>query len=528
MNWINRLFSRRRIYGDLSEEIQEHLAEKVDELVAGGMSREEAAHAAWREFGNATLIEERGREVWQWPSIENIFIDVRYGLRQLRRSPGFTTVAVLTLALGIGANTAIFSVLNALVLRTLPVQDPSRLVQIYTADREHSWAGITVPQIEEIEHLQGVFTGVFGRVYPNNSYVEERGTIWPINLGYVTGQYYSVLGVRPVLGRLISPADVGLSQGTATPVAVLGYELWQRRYAGSRNIVGRTILIAKMPFTIIGVTPKGFFGEQVGFSLDVTIPITEKPGRSGSLQKVLRCQFAIGRLRDGVSLQQARAQLEALWPAIRSHTIPTSPQTEAQGGPVQLRVLPYPENGFSFLRERFSEPLYVLVAIAALILLITCVNLASLLFARAAARQQELSIRIALGAGRCQLMRQLVAESLVLSVCGASAGVGFAYQASGWLVRFWNHIPFNPVTTLDVTPDVRVLGFATGIALLTGNSLWLGARHVRFGPSASKLCARSFARVGQRFQAVRQGAHWCAGGPLARSGHSWRTPGAQL
>jgi len=426
-------------------------------------------------------------------------------VRRLRKNPGFTAVAVVTLALGIGANTTIFSVLNALVLRSLPVRDPSRLVQIYTA-RHGRWAGITVAQIEEIERLQKVLSGVFGRVYPNNSYVEAGGTLWPINLGYVTGQYYSVLGVLPLFGRLISPADVGLPEGAPTPVAVLSYEFWQRRYAGGRNIIGRTLLIAKVPFTVIGVTPEGFFGEQVGFSLDVTIPITEKPGRSADPQEVLRCQYAIGRLRDGIGIEQARAQLERLWPAIRSETATATagPHDSEQGRALDLEVLPYPENGFSFLRERFSKPLSVLVAIAALILLIACVNLANLLLARAFARRQVIAIRVALGAGRRLLIRQLLTESMLLSGCGAGVGLGFAYRASGWLVRFWAHIPFNPVTALNVAPDLRVLGFATGIALLTGilfglAPAWYASQQPPTSPmqEASRASGKGFRRFGK-------------------------------
>lgn len=225
-------------------------------------------------MSSITFRETRGRSF-----VEGTIQNLRYGLRQLRRSPGFTAVALLTLALGIGANTAIFSVLNALVLRPLPVYEPSRLVAIYRLNRDGQWAGITVSQIEDLRRNQNVLSGLYGRVYPNNSYVEAEGAIWPVNVGYVTGSYYSVLGVTSALGRLLEPDDVGLSAGSRTPVAVLSYDFWERRYSGRRDVIGNNIVIAGKRFTVIGVTPKGFFGEQVGFSLDVTLPITEQPGR---------------------------------------------------------------------------------------------------------------------------------------------------------------------------------------------------------------------------------------------------------
>ena len=223
--------------------------------------------------------------------------DLKRAFRILRKDKHFFTFAVLTLALCIGANTAVFGVVNAIILRDLPVREPWRLAGFYRVDRSGQSAGITVSQIQEIKRQQRVFTGVFGRIYPNNSNVDIEGTVWPINLGYVTGEYYSVLGVNPVLGRLITPDDVGLSGGAPSPVAVISYDFWRRRYAGDSHIIGHSVLIAKIPFTIIGVTPKGFFGEQVGFSLDVSIPVTEIPGRAAGSQPTLRCQYAVGRLR---------------------------------------------------------------------------------------------------------------------------------------------------------------------------------------------------------------------------------------
>jgi predicted permease len=396
--------------------------------------------------------------------------DLKCAFRILRKDKHFFTFAVLTLALCIGANTAVFGVVNAIILRDLPVREPWRLAGFYRVDRSGQSAGITVSQIQEIKRQQRVFTGVFGRIYPNNSNVDIEGTVWPINLGYVTGEYYSVLGVNPVLGRLITPDDVGLSGGAPSPVAVISYDFWRRRYAGDSHIIGHSVLIAKIPFTIIGVTPKGFFGEQVGFSLDVSIPVTEIPGRAAGSQPTLRCQYAVGRLREGVSLEQARAQLETIWQEVRAATVlpALTPQQRDDFLSQDLRVEPYPRNGFSYLRDQFSEPLYILTGISSLILLIGCVNLATLLLARASGRRQEMSIRLALGASPWRLIQQLLTESVLLSICGGALSLGLSYWASRWLVGFWSHIAFNPPTVIDTRPDIRVLGFAMAAALFTG------------------------------------------------------------
>jgi putative ABC transport system permease protein len=401
----------------------------------------------------------------------SFWLDIRYGMRKLAKAPGFTGMAVLTVALGIGASTALFGVLNSLVLRELPVHDPGRLVSFYTTHQNGRWAGITVLQLKVLEEQQKVFTGFFGRSYPDNSNVEIDGNIWPINLGKVTGQYYSVLGVKPALGRLITPDDDGISYGSSSAVAVISYQLWQRLFTGKQDIIGRTILVSKKPFTIIGVTPKSFFGEQVGFSLDVTIPITETPGAPPmNSSRAPWCQYGVGRLRPGVNLDQARAALEAVWPGVRAAAIPIGLTSEQLGAMLaeQIRVEPYPKTGYSYLRDQFSKPLYVLIGVSALILLIACVNLALLLLARSSTRLQEVSVRIALGASRWRVVRQLLTESVIISVSGAMLGIGLATWASSWLVSFWRQIPFNPPTVIDLGPNLNVLFFAAIVAILTG------------------------------------------------------------
>jgi predicted permease len=525
---IKTLLRRRRLDRDLEEELGFHLAMRQERYEASGQTSEDAAMAARRRFGNVTGLKEACREAWTFSWLENLAQDVRYGLRQLRRSPGFAAVAVITLALGIGANTAIFSVLNALALRPLAVPAPSHLVEFYTAHSASGWSGITIPRLEKIAHHESVFTGAFGEDYPNNSYVEVNGATCRINLGYVTGKYYSVLGVRPLLGRLIAPDDVGLSQGIPTPVAVLGYEFWSRHFGGSKDVIGKNISVAGKPFTVIGVSPKCFFGILVGFSVDVTIPVTEEPGPKTVPRGPLWVRYAVARLRKGVTVTQARAQLETLWPAIRSETV-----VNARSHTLQLLVKQFPPDGESYLRQRFRKPLYVVVAIAGLSLLISCVNLASMLFARGSAREREMAIRAALGAGRGRLMRQLLTESLLLAAGGAALGCAFADRAGGLLVAFWRHIPFNPVTVLNVSPDLRVLGFATVVTLVTAVLFGLGpAWYASHRPPAGAMqdvargSGRRFHRSGKVLivgQVALSVVLVMAGGLLVRSFEKLRT-----
>ncbi len=508
MGWLKRIGSiihSRQSERNLYDELQHHIELKTQENIEAGMPPDEARYAALRSFGGVEQKKELCRDADRLRWVEDLIQDVRYGLRQLRRNPGFTAVAVLTLALGIGANTAIFSVLNALVLRPLPVYEPTRLVQFYTAYSPNGWAGITIPELQGIARHQSVFTGVFGQDYPNNSYVDVNGATWRINLGYVTGGYYSVLGVRPLFGRLITPEDVGISKGVPMPVAVLSYEFWKHRFAANRDVIGRNVSIGGQPFTVIGVTPRGFFGTQAGFSVDVTIPVTEKPGLATVAPRTLWVRYAIARLLPGVTVARARAQLETIWPAVRAAAT-HSKSSEAYGPPrpLLLRVLDFPPNGASYLRDRFAKPLYVIVAIAALILLISCVNLASMLFARGSAREHEMAVRAALGAGRWRLVRQMMTESLLLAVGGATLGSAFAYRGSALLVAFWEHIPFNPVTVLNVSPDMRVLGFAALITLAAAVLFGLGpAWHASSRPPAEAMqdawrgSSRRFRRFGK-------------------------------
>lgn len=403
-----------------------------------------------------------------WPSI-------RYSVRVLSRSPGFTTVAVLSLALGIGANTAIFSLVNALLLREIPVRQPERLVQL-SAIRGGGKIPFSYPMFREMESGQRVFSGLIGWSFPSMSNVEVNGVLSQAGVASVTGNYYSELGALPLLGRLIGPHDVQSRSGVPSPVAVLGYEFWQRRLGGDADVVGKQISIQGQAYTIIGVTRRWFTAMTTGQPPEVTIPIKSSDDRS------LLWVFVTGRLRDGVTIPQARAQLESIWPAVLLATASTeTPGLRRQAFlSMGLDVALVATGVARELRSQYTRPLYVLLGIVGLILVVACVNLANLMLARAAARSHEMGLRVALGAGRWSLARQVFTESVLLSVLGALLGLAFAYWGSRLLVTFITQGYLMPVM-LDLRPDWRVLLLTAAVAILTG---------ILFGVGPAWRCSR--------------------------------------
>jgi predicted permease len=408
------------------------------------------------------------------PVLETTFKDVRYSLRTLKKNPGFTAVALLTLALGIGANTAIFTLLNALVFRDLPVRQPGQLVEVSTLSRQGATGPMSFSMFEALERRQRVFSGMFAwwgngvfNVEANGA--PSRGDIWA-----VTGNFYSELGVRALKGRLIEPADVNLRGAAPASVAVLGHGFWQRHYGGDPGVIGRTVRVEGVPFTVVGVTRPGFTGMGIANEPDVTLPLTAEPLITGSTPDKLYTGGSFwlnvtGRLNDGVTLAQARGQIESIWPQVVAASLPATYGLRQRTEFLATRVdVASAATGLDwFLRSHFTAPLYVLISIAALILLIACVNLASLALARAAARGHEIGVRVALGASRIRLARQLLTESLLLSTAGALAGLAVATWGSRALRDFIMHGYLVP-SALAVNPDLRVLGFTAMLAVLTG------------------------------------------------------------
>ncbi len=401
--------------------------------------------------------------------MDSLIQDLRYGVRTLRKSPGFTAVAVLTLALGIGANTAIFSLINALLLRELPVREPNRLVALSTITPKGQPAGLSYLMFEGIRRQQKVFSSLFawsGGVVYN---LEANGVLWLSTVTFANGDYYRTLGVMPFMGRTIMPEDEGLQGGRPNDIAVISFGCWQHRYGSDPAVIGKVVRVEGRPYSIVGVTPKEFLGLTVGSSEDVTVPLTAllpierlRRGRSLSLD-------VMGRLKEDISLEQAHAQLEALWPSLQKATVSPDWNSLQQKEFLSYRlqtVSAATGAGFNFLRQRFMQPLWMLMGLVGLVLLVACVNLASLLLAQGAARQREMAVRVALGASGWRLMRQMLTESLLLSVAGALPGLLLAGWASRLLANFmWTGLV--PLA-LDLNSDLRVLGFTAMIAVLTG------------------------------------------------------------
>ena len=415
------------------------------------------------------------REVWRWAILDDLFMDVWYGARVLRKNRGLAIVGITSLALAIGANTAIFSLLNGLALRALPVPHPEQLVRFGAQSGDETFVALSLPLFEQISKDQKVFSSTFAWLGDRLSTVEINGALSRNNIWAVTGNFYAELGGTPELGRLIGPEDDDLKAASPTPVAVLAYNFWQRHYGGNRTIVGKILKIEGAAFTIIGVSREGFTGISTERPAEITIPFTAEPlltGDSDMRQLWHADAFwleAAGRLKPHARIVEARAQLDSLWPAIRDGLVPSNlaPAQRARFLGLHMKVEPG-EKGASVLRKQFTKPLYVLLAISGMVLLVACVNLATLMLSRAAARSQEIAVRIALGASRTRLVRQTLTESVMLSVAGALAGFFLAYWWSRSLADFILSQFFNAPAQLNLAPDTRVLVSTATLAVLTG------------------------------------------------------------
>jgi putative ABC transport system permease protein len=405
--------------------------------------------------------------------LDALFQDVRYAIRSLRSSPGFAAVAILSLALGIGANTAIFSLIDAVILKSLPVRHPEELLQVMMGTQ--SYVGYSNPTWEHLRDRQDVFSGIFA--YGQWDFnLASGGEARSVNGVYVSGQYFETLGVRAILGRTLAPADD--TRGCAGS-AVLSYGFWQSEYGGRAGILGKTISIDRHPIEIVGVAEPGFIGVEVGHSADVMVPLCAVTAiGSGYSGMMLETNYypvgwlqVIGRLKPGVPASQATARLKALAPQIYKTTLEQNGLAREDGrqlGPGERdRYLSqtfdtHPAaNGISNIRREYRQALIVLMTIVGVVLLIACANVANLLLARGAARQREIAIRMAIGGGRWRLIRQLLTESLLLSGVGAMLGILFAEWGARLLVRFLD-------APLDLTLDLRVLAFTASVAVLTG------------------------------------------------------------
>jgi predicted permease len=460
------LFRRRKPVDDLDEEIRSHLEMEEQENVEAGMAPDEAHYAALRRFGNVTLAQERSRETWGWNWAQTVWQDFRYGFRQLRRSPGFTAVAVVTLALGIGANTAIFALMDAVILRRLPVEKPGELFQVQVGNAEGGEgesSSFTNPLWEQLRDHQDVFSRAFAWAGTKFA-LAEGGTIRAVNGIWVSGGFFSALGLHPVAGRLIADPD---DRRGCPAVAVLSYGFWQDHYGGAMSAVGSTLPVGGRPFEVIGITPPGFFGMEVGGKVDVAAPICAVAIFGDKLFRLdndgWRWLSVGGRINPKLSRAQRTTRLRILSTGL--FVLPNASPEERQAlMEINLRLVPA-ATGISGLRGQFSQPLRILLAMVGIVLLIACANLASLTLARGVTRHKEIAVRQALGASPARLIRQLLTECLLLSSASALFGVLFARWTAALLVRIISTTR-NPIF-LDLSLDSRILGFVLGIAALT-------------------------------------------------------------
>jgi predicted permease len=474
---IRMLFRGSRFRKELEEEMRTHRELREQEYMDRGSSPDAARRQATRSFGNPTLLQEKSYDSWGWAWLASLMQDVRYGVRSMFRSPALTIVALLSLALGIGANTAIFSFIDTLMLRSLPVKDPAQLMffghegESGITDGVGSTTLYSYPFFRELQKRNVVFSDVAAMLSMVNTVhgtIEGQNTVQPMRVQLVSGSYFPMLGVPAMQGRTLEEAD-DTTEGDH-PVVVVSYAWWQRALASDPAVLSRKVTLGTTTFDIVGVTPPEFFGTRVGEAPDMWVPLSMlrfiPPQWDGYKKNFWEAMFLIGRLKPGVSQEQATSNVNLLYQQIIRSFAGADLDARSAGYLRRAHVDLAPmSKGLSSLRRRFSEPLRLLMGITALVLLIACANIANLLLARSTARARELAVRQALGANRLRIVRQLLTESLVLALTGGLLGIGLARIADRLLLRMISGGP--DLVPLDVSIDTRLLLFTFAVTVTT-------------------------------------------------------------
>jgi predicted permease len=477
MGWLPQLFSRRRRYNEISESIREHIDEMIIVLTENGMPREEAERTAYRKFGNVTLIEERSREVWQLPTLESLWADTKYALRRLRRSPGFASIALLTLAIGIGANAGIFTLLDAVLLKSLPVPHPEQLLIVKQGDHAADKSRFPHLFFDQVRQQLPAGAAIAAMGWPDDFYVSTSNEPPQATEGQlVSGNYFQVFETYPTLGRLLTPDDDKELGGS--PVAVISYQYWQQNFGDDPAVIGRKLDINHVPFVIVGVAPQGFFGARAGTQPAFWMPLSmqsivkyhdhysdygAEPLKPWIPQANINWLILILRVKSPAVIPQLMTALNQQYKSVAQY------MSDSNWRQAMLRThltLEPGQRGLANLRQQFEQPLLLLMAMAAIVLLITCANIANLLLARATARHHALAVQLSIGASRTRIIQQMLAECMLLSTGGGVLGIAVAYWCTSVLPRWASE--GTAAIPLNLTPDARILIFSVVVSVATG------------------------------------------------------------